>query len=312
MLCCSAKMKQTRCLNSWRRRWCIQQVQNQTFFPVYVRTRIVDGRWLFIVPGEDATVQVFGKVHSIPRKQAAYGDAGLTYTYSGVTRLACTWTPTLEYIRDVVTNTTGQTFNFVLVNRWETSFQIRVSCVSPWWLWSPPSPPLQVQRWAGSHGWASWWWEGAGPLLSHRLRLPRSSTRLNLSAQRRSGKTRPPTDQTREAGARARKLATHELTDQHLLVPQPPCTQKDLPASHQPHLQTHPAGEKEVSERTLSRGSLGPAFKKLSDCGTQILDRQEDKSTDSQKITLLQNADWHCSDSNVKRIANLVVLGCKW
>ncbi|XP_037337876.1 DNA oxidative demethylase ALKBH2 [Pungitius pungitius] len=69
--------------------------------------------------GEDATVQVFGKVHSIPRKQATYGDAGLTYTYSGVTRLACPWTPTLEYIRDAVTKTTGQTFNFVLVNRYK-------------------------------------------------------------------------------------------------------------------------------------------------------------------------------------------------
>uniref|UniRef100_A0A8C2WVN4 DNA oxidative demethylase ALKBH2 n=1 Tax=Cyclopterus lumpus TaxID=8103 RepID=A0A8C2WVN4_CYCLU len=69
--------------------------------------------------GEEATVQVFGKVHSIPRKQATYGDAGLTYTYSGVTRLACPWTPTLEYIRDVVTKTTGHTFNFVLVNRYK-------------------------------------------------------------------------------------------------------------------------------------------------------------------------------------------------
>ncbi|XP_054467063.1 DNA oxidative demethylase ALKBH2 [Anoplopoma fimbria] len=69
--------------------------------------------------GEEAKVQVFGKVHSIPRKQATYGDAGLTYTYSGVTRLASPWTPTLEYIRDVVTKTTGQTFNFVLVNRYK-------------------------------------------------------------------------------------------------------------------------------------------------------------------------------------------------
>lgn len=60
---------------------------------------------------------MFGKVYNIPRKQATYGDAGLTYTYSGVTRLACKWTPTLEYIRDVVTKTTGYTFNFVLVNR---------------------------------------------------------------------------------------------------------------------------------------------------------------------------------------------------
>ncbi|XP_078106818.1 DNA oxidative demethylase ALKBH2 [Sander vitreus] len=69
--------------------------------------------------GEEAKVQLFGKVHNIPRKQATYGDAGLTYTYSGVTRLACPWTPTLEYIRDAVTKTTGQTFNFVLVNRYK-------------------------------------------------------------------------------------------------------------------------------------------------------------------------------------------------
>ncbi|XP_069565606.1 DNA oxidative demethylase ALKBH2 isoform X2 [Brachyistius frenatus] len=69
--------------------------------------------------GEEAKVQVFGKVYNIPRKQATYGDAGLTYTYSGVTRSACPWTPTLEYIRDAVTKTTGQTFNFVLVNRYK-------------------------------------------------------------------------------------------------------------------------------------------------------------------------------------------------
>ncbi|GAA6224760.1 DNA oxidative demethylase ALKBH2 [Lates japonicus] len=69
--------------------------------------------------GEEAKVQVFGKVYNIPRKQATYGDAGLTYTYSGVRRSACPWTPTLESIRDAVTKTTGQTFNFVLVNRYK-------------------------------------------------------------------------------------------------------------------------------------------------------------------------------------------------
>lgn len=70
-----------------------------------------------LVPGEESKVQVYGKVYNIPRKQATYGDAGLTYTYSGVRRIAFPWTPTLEYIRDTVTKTTGQTFNFVLVNR---------------------------------------------------------------------------------------------------------------------------------------------------------------------------------------------------
>lgn len=69
--------------------------------------------------GEEAKVQVFGKVYSIPRKQATYGNAGLTYTYSGVKRLACPWTPTLEYIRNAVTDATGQKFNFVLINRYK-------------------------------------------------------------------------------------------------------------------------------------------------------------------------------------------------
>lgn len=90
--------------------------------------------WLCVsVPGEEATVQVFGKVYNIPRKQATYGDAGLTYTYSGMTRMACPWTPTLEHIRNAVTRTTGQMFNFVLVNRWETSFQTSVWELSPCW-----------------------------------------------------------------------------------------------------------------------------------------------------------------------------------
>ncbi|XP_077456448.1 DNA oxidative demethylase ALKBH2 isoform X2 [Stigmatopora argus] len=69
--------------------------------------------------GVEATVQVFGKVYNIPRKQATYGDSGLIYTYSGVRRLACPWTPTLEYIRDSVTKITGHIFNFVLINRYK-------------------------------------------------------------------------------------------------------------------------------------------------------------------------------------------------
>ncbi|XP_077600671.1 DNA oxidative demethylase ALKBH2-like [Stigmatopora nigra] len=69
--------------------------------------------------GVEATVQVFGKVYNIPRKQATYGESGLNYTYSGVRRLACPWTPTLEYIRDSVTKITGQLFNFALINRYK-------------------------------------------------------------------------------------------------------------------------------------------------------------------------------------------------
>ncbi|CAL8344446.1 unnamed protein product [Lota lota] len=69
--------------------------------------------------GHEARVQVYGKVHDIPRKQAVYGEPGLNYTYSGVKHFARQWIPTLEYIRDSVTKVTGQVFNFVLVNRYK-------------------------------------------------------------------------------------------------------------------------------------------------------------------------------------------------
>ncbi|XP_022522614.1 DNA oxidative demethylase ALKBH2 [Astyanax mexicanus] len=69
--------------------------------------------------GDEAQVQVYGKLYNVPRQQATYGDEGLMYSFSGVHLLARLWTPTLEYIRDVVTNATGQTFNFVLINRYK-------------------------------------------------------------------------------------------------------------------------------------------------------------------------------------------------
>jgi len=69
--------------------------------------------------GDLARVKVFGKWHSLPRQQAAYGDPGLTYSYSGVTVPARQWTPTLDAVREVVNGETGQVYNFVLVNRYK-------------------------------------------------------------------------------------------------------------------------------------------------------------------------------------------------
>ncbi|XP_025842408.1 DNA oxidative demethylase ALKBH2 [Vulpes vulpes] len=69
--------------------------------------------------GALARVQVFGKWHSVPRKQATYGNAGLTYTFSGLTLSPKPWIPVLEHVRDRVSVATGETFNFVLVNRYK-------------------------------------------------------------------------------------------------------------------------------------------------------------------------------------------------
>src|SRR5439155_13069656 len=51
-----------------------------------------------------------------PRLTAWYADAGLRYSYSGVTHEALPWTPTLTEIRLRVENAAATTFNSVLLN----------------------------------------------------------------------------------------------------------------------------------------------------------------------------------------------------
>lgn len=68
-------------------------------------------------------MKIFGSWHAIPRKQAAYGDEGLSYTFSGVTVHPKTWTPVLTEIKERVEFEVGRKFNFVLVNRYKNGQQ---------------------------------------------------------------------------------------------------------------------------------------------------------------------------------------------
>ena len=61
-------------------------------------------------------VKLMGKVYNIPRRQAAFGDHDLSYSFSGVTLPAHPWTPTLLKLKESVEKAIGQSFNFVLVN----------------------------------------------------------------------------------------------------------------------------------------------------------------------------------------------------
>ncbi|XP_060642106.2 DNA oxidative demethylase ALKBH2 [Anolis sagrei] len=69
--------------------------------------------------GDLAKLYVFGKWHNVPRKQVAYGDAGLSYTYSGATFSPKPWIPVLQRVRECVQAVTGHSFNFVLINRYK-------------------------------------------------------------------------------------------------------------------------------------------------------------------------------------------------
>jgi len=68
--------------------------------------------------GQLARVHVFGKWHNIPRKQVAFGDEGLSYTFSRNAVPAREWIPLLARIRDQISALTGFNFNFVLINRY--------------------------------------------------------------------------------------------------------------------------------------------------------------------------------------------------
>ena len=59
------------------------------------------------------------RVLPLPRRQAAFGDRGLSYTYSGITLQANPWTPLVSSVKDHVETALGEKFNFVLVNRYK-------------------------------------------------------------------------------------------------------------------------------------------------------------------------------------------------
>ncbi|KAL4706295.1 hypothetical protein ACJJTC_004904 [Scirpophaga incertulas] len=68
--------------------------------------------------GKLSQIKVFGKVYPLPRQQVAYGDPGITYTYSGITVPALPWPMPVLALRDLLFNLKGLEYNFVLVNKY--------------------------------------------------------------------------------------------------------------------------------------------------------------------------------------------------
>ncbi|MBL4867105.1 MAG: alpha-ketoglutarate-dependent dioxygenase AlkB [Pseudomonadales bacterium] len=59
---------------------------------------------------------MFGKRIITKRKVAWYGDKPFKYTYSNTTKLALPWTRELLYLKELVEETVGDTFNSCLLN----------------------------------------------------------------------------------------------------------------------------------------------------------------------------------------------------
>ena len=61
-------------------------------------------------------ITVYGRVHAVPRLTAWHGDAGKTYTYSGITAEPAPWIPVLLHIRERIERISSTRFNSVLLN----------------------------------------------------------------------------------------------------------------------------------------------------------------------------------------------------
>ncbi|CAD0196560.1 unnamed protein product [Chrysodeixis includens] len=69
--------------------------------------------------GDLSQIKVFGKVYPLPRQQVAYGDPGITYTYSGTTVPALPWPEPVLALRDFLVALKGIKYDFVLVNKYK-------------------------------------------------------------------------------------------------------------------------------------------------------------------------------------------------
>jgi len=71
------------------------------------------------LPAEKSKVVVKGQEYFMPRQIAAYGDDGMTYSFSGLTVSCHRWSPLVHEIKRHIENVTGARYNFVLVNRYK-------------------------------------------------------------------------------------------------------------------------------------------------------------------------------------------------
>lgn len=99
---------------------------NVDYFPAFFKRRDADAIFQRLeaqlepyFASSKSEVRVMGRLCAIPRKQTAFGDEGLRYKFSGAVVRANPWIPLLRSIKERVEEVTGESFNFVLVNRYK-------------------------------------------------------------------------------------------------------------------------------------------------------------------------------------------------
>tara|TARA_E500000178_G_C16980207_1_gene735391 strand:+ start:1038 stop:1577 length:540 start_codon:yes stop_codon:yes gene_type:complete len=72
---------------------------------------------------QSETFRIYGREVTAPRTLTWFGDAGLNYRYTGCDHFTHGWPEPLQRIRQKVHALSGLTFNFVLLNRYQSGAQ---------------------------------------------------------------------------------------------------------------------------------------------------------------------------------------------
>jgi alkylated DNA repair dioxygenase AlkB len=70
------------------------------------------------VTWQQEKINLYGKVHNVPRLTAWYGDPAKTYIYSGITVTTLEWIDPLLAIKKRIEDVSAYSFNSVLLNRY--------------------------------------------------------------------------------------------------------------------------------------------------------------------------------------------------
>ena len=75
--------------------------------------------WTLSQPWHQEQFELYGRRLDVPRNTAWYGDPGVNYRYTGLDHAGAGWPVELGNLRDQICALTGNTFNFVLLNRYD-------------------------------------------------------------------------------------------------------------------------------------------------------------------------------------------------
>lgn len=92
------------------------------YYPDYFEHSESENYYKFLlnkIPWQQDTINMYGKEHPLPRKTAWYGNAGKSYTYSGIKMDPHDWNAELLSIKNKIEETAKIQFNSLLLNLYE-------------------------------------------------------------------------------------------------------------------------------------------------------------------------------------------------